>query len=59
MIYENNKGFFPIIKDINIQIIFKVCIVGAGPVGLRLAIECALLGARCVVVEKRDRLHLY
>jgi len=33
----------------------KVCIVGAGPVGLRLAIECALLGARCVVVEKRDR----
>ncbi|CAF3579722.1 unnamed protein product, partial [Rotaria sordida] len=33
----------------------KVCIVGAGPVGLRLAIECALLGARCIVVEKRDR----
>ncbi|CAF0758471.1 unnamed protein product [Adineta ricciae] len=55
MIYENNRGFFPIIKDINIQVIFKVCIVGAGPVGLRLAIECALLGARCVVVEKRDR----
>ena len=29
--------------------------MGAGPVGLRLAIECALLGARCLVVEKRDR----
>ncbi|CAF1239679.1 unnamed protein product, partial [Didymodactylos carnosus] len=32
-----------------------VCIIGAGPCGLRLAIECALLGARCIVVEKRDR----
>lgn len=29
--------------------------MGAGPVGLRLAIECALLGARCIVVEKRDK----
>ncbi|CAF1478946.1 unnamed protein product, partial [Didymodactylos carnosus] len=33
----------------------KVCIIGAGPCGLRFAIECALLGARCIVVEKRDR----
>ena len=28
--------------------------IGAGPVGLRLAIEAALLGARVDVVEKRD-----
>ena len=28
--------------------------IGAGPVGLRVAIETALLGARVVVVEKRD-----
>jgi len=32
----------------------KVLIVGAGPGGLRVAVECALLGARTVVVEKRD-----
>ncbi|PVD28069.1 hypothetical protein C0Q70_10650 [Pomacea canaliculata] len=31
----------------------KVLIVGAGPCGLRVAIECALLGAPTVVVEKR------
>ena len=29
-------------------------IVGAGPCGLRMAIESALLGARTVVVEMRD-----
>lgn len=29
--------------------------VGAGPCGLRFAIEAALLGAKVVVVEKRDR----
>lgn len=29
-------------------------IVGAGPVGLRLAIDCMLLGADVVVVEKRE-----
>lgn len=28
--------------------------VGAGPCGLRVAIELALLGARVVLVEKRD-----
>ncbi|XP_055349227.1 F-actin-monooxygenase mical2-like [Paramacrobiotus metropolitanus] len=33
----------------------KVLIVGAGPCGLRMAIEAALLGAKVVVVEKRDR----
>ncbi|OQR98175.1 MICAL-like protein [Achlya hypogyna] len=31
----------------------RVCIVGAGPVGLRTAIELALLGAEVVVLEKR------
>ncbi|XP_055349222.1 protein-methionine sulfoxide oxidase mical3a-like isoform X2 [Paramacrobiotus metropolitanus] len=33
----------------------KVLIVGAGPCGLRMAVEAALLGAKVVVVEKRDR----
>lgn len=28
-------------------------IIGAGPVGLRLATDCILLGAEVVVVEKR------
>jgi 2-polyprenyl-6-methoxyphenol hydroxylase-like FAD-dependent oxidoreductase len=30
-------------------------IIGAGPCGLRTAIEAQLLGAKVVVVEKRDR----
>ncbi|VVD00198.1 unnamed protein product, partial [Leptidea sinapis] len=34
----------------------KVLIIGAGPCGLRAAIECQLLGAKVVVVEKRDRI---
>ncbi|XP_059153847.1 protein-methionine sulfoxide oxidase mical3a-like isoform X1 [Physella acuta] len=33
----------------------KVLVIGSGPCGLRTAIECALLGAKTVVVEKRDR----
>lgn len=33
----------------------KVLIIGSGPCGLRTAIEVALLGAKAVVVEKRDR----
>lgn len=32
----------------------NVLIVGAGPVGLRAAIECAMLGCKVVVVEKRN-----
>ena len=32
----------------------KVLVIGAGPVGLRVAIETALLGAHVVIVEKRD-----
>ncbi|XP_025414741.1 F-actin-monooxygenase Mical isoform X3 [Sipha flava] len=34
----------------------RVLIIGAGPCGLRAAIEAQLLGAKVVVVEKRDRL---
>ncbi len=36
-----------------------VLVVGAGPCGLRAAIECALLGARVIVVEKRERFSRY
>lgn len=32
----------------------RVLVVGAGPVGLRMAVEAALLGARVDLVEKRD-----
>jgi Succinate dehydrogenase/fumarate reductase, flavoprotein subunit len=32
-----------------------VLIIGAGPCGLRAAIEAQLLGAKVVVLEKRDR----
>ena len=31
----------------------RVCIIGAGPIGLRTAIEAALLGAKVDVLEKR------
>ncbi|XP_063393455.1 F-actin-monooxygenase Mical-like isoform X4 [Cydia fagiglandana] len=34
----------------------KVLIIGAGPCGLRAAVECQLLGAKVVVIEKRDRM---
>ncbi|KAI6184711.1 F-actin monooxygenase [Aphelenchoides bicaudatus] len=33
----------------------NVLIVGAGPCGLRAAIECALLGAQVIVVDSRDK----
>lgn len=33
----------------------NVLVVGAGPCGLRTAIECALLGAHVVVAEGRDK----
>ncbi|KAL1229691.1 [F-actin]-monooxygenase MICAL2 [Trichinella spiralis] len=32
----------------------RVLVVGAGPCGLRLAIECAFLGAKVFVLEKRE-----
>ena len=31
----------------------RVCVIGAGPIGLRTAIEAALLGAKVDVLEKR------
>lgn len=34
----------------------KVLVIGAGPTGLRTAIEAQLLGAKVVVIEKRDRI---
>lgn len=33
----------------------NILIIGCGPVGLRLSIECAMLGFKCTIVEKRDR----
>ncbi|KRZ24818.1 Protein-methionine sulfoxide oxidase MICAL2 [Trichinella pseudospiralis] len=33
----------------------KALVVGAGPCGLRMAIECAFLGAKVVVLEKRGK----
>lgn len=33
----------------------QVLIIGAGPCGLRTAIELVFLGAKVVVIEKRDR----
>ncbi|MFH4978331.1 hypothetical protein AB6A40_005040 [Gnathostoma spinigerum] len=33
----------------------NVLVIGAGPCGLRSAIECALLGSRVILVEQRDR----
>ncbi|XP_055384739.1 F-actin-monooxygenase Mical isoform X4 [Condylostylus longicornis] len=34
----------------------RVLVIGAGPCGLRTAIEAQLMGAKVVVVEKRDRI---
>ena len=34
--------------------IFQALIVGAGPCGMRLAIECAMLGVKTVVIEARE-----
>ena len=31
-----------------------VLIIGCGPVGLRMSIECAFLGVKCTIIEKRN-----
>lgn len=36
--------------------LLQVLIIGAGPCGLRAAIEAQLLGCKVVVIEKRDRI---
>lgn len=36
------------------QLSFQCLIIGAGPCGLRTAIDLSLLGAKVVVIEKRD-----
>jgi len=51
--------FSTFIKQIKINVVIvyvcpQVLVIGAGPTGLRVAIETALLGARVVIVEKRD-----
>ncbi|KRX89412.1 Protein-methionine sulfoxide oxidase MICAL2 [Trichinella pseudospiralis] len=41
-------------KDLRSFTFIKVLVVGAGLCGLRLAIECAFLGAKVIVLEKRE-----
>ena len=36
--------------------LLRVLIIGGGPVGLRAAIECRMLGCKVIVVEKRTRI---
>jgi hypothetical protein len=48
----NHKDYA--IKTTHFNRDMHVLIVGCGPVGLRLAIECAFLGVKCTIVEKRD-----
>ena len=49
------KNYYLICIYINKVCKSQVLIIGAGPCGLRAAIEAQLLGAKVVVVEKRDR----
>ena len=42
-------------KKNNLNNDFHVVIIGCGPVGLRLSIECALMGFKCTIIEKRDK----
>ncbi|XP_063727155.1 protein-methionine sulfoxide oxidase mical3b-like [Symsagittifera roscoffensis] len=44
----------PVYQKGNAAINSKVLVIGAGPCGLRTAVECAFLGAKVVLVEKRD-----
>jgi len=39
---------------LHFNVLIQVLVIGAGPCGLRTAIEVALLGGRVVILEKRD-----
>lgn len=42
-------------NEVNLSFsLIKCLIIGGGPCGLRTAIELALMGAKVVVIEKRD-----
>uniref|UniRef100_A0A0R3PF52 FAD_binding_2 domain-containing protein n=1 Tax=Angiostrongylus costaricensis TaxID=334426 RepID=A0A0R3PF52_ANGCS len=51
----DRKWELPVYKNQNAGRLLNVFVIGAGPCGLRSAIECALLGSRVVLVEQRDR----
>ncbi|KAJ1348972.1 hypothetical protein KIN20_004384 [Parelaphostrongylus tenuis] len=51
----DRKWDLPVYKNQKPGELLNVFVIGAGPCGLRSAIECALLGARVVLVEQRDR----
>ena len=48
----NHKDYA--IKTTHFNSDMHVLIIGCGPVGLRLSIECAFLGVKCTIIEKRD-----
>ena len=51
--YEKRLEHFDY-KQNNLNNDFHVVIIGCSPVGLRLSIECALMGFKCTIIEKRD-----
>uniref|UniRef100_A0A0K0D9R2 FAD_binding_2 domain-containing protein n=1 Tax=Angiostrongylus cantonensis TaxID=6313 RepID=A0A0K0D9R2_ANGCA len=51
----DRKWELPVYKNQKAGRLLNVFVIGAGPCGLRSAIECALLGSRVVLVEQRDR----
>lgn len=51
--YLKNMKNFNLKNDNQKQL--NILIIGCGPVGLRLSIECALLGHKCTIIEKRAK----
>lgn len=52
---HDSRGFNNIVSYYIVLFFFSQCLVlGAGPCGLRTAIELSLLGAQVVVLEKRE-----